>query len=370
MERRHFLGAAAATALAPRAFAATPAKGVYDRALVIDALGGPGGSYGETPGAGLSAKALADVRESGLTAINVTVSEVGNAPDAYQKTLENIAAQEREIAAHPDVFLHVRKAADLKAAKATGRCGIIYGFQDSMPFGPTLERLPMFDNLGLRICQPTYNRRNLAGDGSIEAANGGLSKLGFDLIAALNERRILTDFSHAGVRTIDEGIAASKRPPAITHSGCRALREHPRNVSDAAIKALSDKGGVIGIYFMPYLTTDFSQPKAADVIRHIEHAWQVGGEDHVGLGTDGSVSATVLTDGYKKAFAKNVADRKAAGIGAPGETETGYLFAADLNTPRRFETLAGMLLARGHSTVRVEKLLGANFARLFGEVWG
>ena len=119
---------------------------------------------------------------------------------------------------------------------------------------------------------------------------------------------------------------------------------------------------------MPYLAKG-NQPTADDVIRHLEHAIKVAGEDHVALGTDGTISPTMLTDEYKENFRKMTRRRAELGIAAPYETETGYLFASDLNTPARFETLAELLLARGHSESRIEKLLGANLLRLFSESW-
>ena len=110
---------------------------------------------------------------------------------------------------------------------------------------------------------------------------------------------------------------------------------------------------------------------AEDVIRHLEHAIEVAGEDHVGIGTDGSrFSPTVLTDELRRAHRENIEQRKKAGIAAPNEEADVFLFVPDLNTPRRFETLAGMLSRRGHKDGRIEKILGGNFARLFGEVWG
>ena len=126
--------------------------------------------------------------------------------------------------------------------------------------------------------------------------------------------------------------------------------------------AVAEKGGVSGIYFMPFLS-EGRQPTAADVIRHLEHMIQVAGEDHVSIGTDGGISAEVLTPEFKKRHADFVKQRQAAGISAPGETEDGYLFANELNSPRRFETLAGMLSSRGHSDARIEKILGANLVR-------
>jgi membrane dipeptidase len=125
---------------------------------------------------------------------------------------------------------------------------------------------------------------------------------------------------------------------------------------------------VVGIYIMPYLARG-KQPTAADVIAHIEHALDVAGEDHVSIGTDGTVSPTEVTVEFIEQFRKSNAERKRLGIAAPFETETGYLFANDLNTPRRFETLSQLLLERGHSEARVKKIMGGNLLRLFNETW-
>jgi membrane dipeptidase len=105
------------------------------------------------------------------------------------------------------------------------------------------------------------------------------------------------------------------------------------------------------------------------VIRHLEHMIQVAGEDHVSIGTDGGISAEVLTPEFRERHAGFVRQRRAAGISAPGETEDGFLFANELNTPRRLETLADMLSARGHPGARIEKILGANLVRVFNDTW-
>jgi membrane dipeptidase len=108
---------------------------------------------------------------------------------------------------------------------------------------------------------------------------------------------------------------------------------------------------------------------AEDLIRHIDHAVQVCGEDHVGIGTDGTISAVELTPEYLRKFHEDIANRRRLGISAPGESEEVYLFLPDLNTPRRLDTLASLLSRRGYSDERVAKILGGNFARLFAEVW-
>jgi membrane dipeptidase len=379
LDRRRFLLAVAAPAVigaagrrpaaAPetKTPAAPPWRG-YDDAIVIDALGGPGGSSDSPEGAPLTAAEVADVRGSGITAVNLTISAVGVLPGAFEETIQQIGFWERELDRHRDVLMKVLSAADLRAAKSSRRLGLIYGFQDTLPLGDDPARLDTFHRLGVRIIQLTYNRRNLAGDGCLEPGNAGLSKFGRDLVAKMNEMGILADFSHCGHRTTLEGIESSKKPVAITHSGCAALVDLPRNKTDEELKRLADRGGVFGVYFMPFLRTQ-GQPMMEDVIRHLDHAVNVCGEDHVGLGTDGAISAVTLTPEYVKRFHDDIARRRKLGISAPGESEDVYLFIPDLNTPRRFETLAGELLRRGYSEARVSKILGGNFARLFSEVW-
>ena len=179
---------------------------------------------------------------------------------------------------------------------------------------------------------------------------------------------ILVDLSHCGRRTAADAIRHSKKPVAFTHTGSAAQNDHPRNRTDEELRAVAANGGVAGIYFMPFLS-DGKQPTAADIIRHLEHMIDVAGEDHVSIGTDGSVSAEVVNQEFKDIFAGFVRRRQEAGISAPGESEEGYLFANELNTPRRLETLAEMLSARGHGDARIEKILGKNLVRVFSETW-
>ncbi|HEY2144856.1 MAG TPA: membrane dipeptidase [Steroidobacteraceae bacterium] len=337
--------------------------------MVIDALGGPGAvDPSEPDDAPLSAPALADVRTSGVTAVNITVNDVGNGPDRFEKTIDDIARWQFEITARPDLFLKVLRASDLTLAKSSGRMGLIFGFQDTSMLDGDLKRLGVFHNLGLRICQPTYNVRNLMGDGCLEPADAGLSNLGRQFVGEVNRLHILLDLSHAGRRTISEGIEASKAPPAITHTGCRALADLPRNTDDSSLKALADKGGVVGIYFMPFLRTS-GQPHAEDLALHLEHAVNVCGEDHVGLGTDGAISGVEINDAFRAYFRKNIEDRRKAGVSAPGESADVFTLIPEYNEPLRFLKLADDLVRRGWKPSRVDKILGANFARLFSEVW-
>lgn len=370
LSRRTLLLSAGAAALTlPMSWAHAAGWKGYRNALVIDGLGGPG-SLTSAPNSPLTDAELKDVRDSGVSAVLVTLGPVGTtAPEsAFNDAVRSMLDMDREIARHPDTFMSIRKAADVTAAKKAKRTGLIYGVQDGVAFETDLALLEDLHQLGLRVVQPTYNRRNLLGDGCMEPANAGLSRTGVEAIERLNQLGMLVDLSHCGRQTAADAIRVSKRPVAFTHTGCAALVDHPRHRTDEELRAVANKGGVSGVFFMPYLSGG-KQPTAADVIRHLEHMINVAGEDHVSIGTDGTISPAVLDQRYKDTFAETTRKRKAAGIAAPGETEDGYLFANDLNTPRRLETLGTMLADKGHSASRIEKILGRNLLRVFAETW-
>lgn len=373
MTRRELLNISAITlpvALAsPLVFSSNLATSMYERGFIIDGLGGPGG-LGLEPDSPLSELEIEHVRTSGLTAVHITVGTVGTMAslEAFEKTVRDIARWEKEIDVNDSTLTRIRSVADLKTAKTDGKTGLIYGLQDGVSFEDDLGRLDALHQLGIRVIQPTYNRRNLLGDGCMEPADAGMSRAGIKCIEQLNSLGILVDLSHCGRRTAADAIAASNRPVSFTHTGCYALAEHPRHRTDAELRAVAETGGVSGIYIMPYLAKG-KQPTANDVIQHIEHAINVAGEDHVSIGTDGNISPMELTQEYMDRFGKNIQERARLGIAAPFETETGYLFANDLNTPRRFETLAQLLMERGHSETLVSKVLGGNLLRLFGDTW-
>jgi membrane dipeptidase len=324
-------------------------------------------AYSST-GQNVDARSLADARLAGLTAVNVTLGHVAGSAEPFEATVADIAGWDAFIRARPEALCKVHTAADIDAARAAGRVGVIYGFQNTEMLGGNADRVALFAGLGVRVIQLTYNGRNAVGCGATVPDDSGLTAFGAEVVERLQAEGVLVDLSHSSEKTCLDALRLTHRPLAITHTGCRAVADHPRNKSDAELRLLAERGGVVGLYFMPYLRLA-GQPLAADLIAHLEHAVQVCGEDHVGLGTDGGTTAVDDMAAYREMLAAETALRSSMGIGAPGESADISLFLPDLCGPTQFSRLAELLAARGHSSTRIDKILGGNFRRLMGEAW-
>jgi len=370
--RREFslgvLKISASAVLAPRLFGRAlsfagdtpPAIGLlYKNAVVIDSLCGPFVDMDTPPTAAM----LRSLRESGITAINFTISE-----PTFEGTINNVGVVEMLVEQHPDFFLNVRKHSDIARAKRENKVGIMPGFQYTAFLEENPDRIETFRQLGVRIMQLTYNNRSIFGDGCLEPGNAGLSKAGIAAVKKMNELGVAVDLSHSGYRTTSEAIAESTKPVLISHSGCAAVYAHPRNKPDEILKALADRGGYFGVYLMPYLVASPTVPTREHVLDHVVHAINLCGADHVGVGSDGTIQKTVLTAEQKANFDQDIARRKKLGIGAPGEDR--YPYVPDLNGPDHMEVIATELGKRGQPSAVIEKVLGANFQRVIGEIWG
>jgi 4-cresol dehydrogenase (hydroxylating) len=360
--------------------------GVYrDDAVIVNALGGlsnpnyelaqeqkrsgPRKAVADLDLTAVDARALRDAHDSGLTAVNVTLGYVAGDAEPFEMTLSEIASWDAFIRAHSRDLLKVYTAADIQRAQAAGQIGVIYGFQNTAMLGQRADRVDLFAKLGVRVIQLTYNPANAAGDGSMVPENRGLTPFGREVVERLNANRIMVDLSHSGQNTCLDAIRASRQPISINHTGCRALVDLPRNKTDEELRLVASKGGFVGIYFMPFLGAN-SHAKASDVVAHIEHAIKVCGEDHVGIGTDGTVTGIDDLEAYKTSLAREIEARRKAGIGAKGERPDSYPFVVDLRGVHQFRELARLLEKRGHTSSRIEKILGRNFLNFAREIWG
>jgi membrane dipeptidase len=391
LDRREFValtfGAAAvgvvSTSAAAAGAASNAAPGAWHDALIINALGDiedpnpPAGAKnppGQTQAVqgvqplSLNERAINDAFASGVNAINVTLGYVSGNMEPFEYTISEIGQWDALLRANSSRLLKVYTASDILLARGEHKIGVIYGFQNAAMVGTNPERVDIFANLGVRVIQLTYNPANTLGDGSMAPENRGLTPFGHAVVERLNANRIMVDLSHSGQKTCLDAARASKQPISINHTGCRALNDVPRNKTDEELRLVATKGGFVGIYFMPFLNPS-SHATADDVVAHIEHAVNVCGEDHVGIGTDGPVTAIDDLEAYKSHLAAEIAARRAAGISATGELPDAFPFVVDLRGVGQFRELADRLQRRGYSTGRIEKILGRNFLSYAQDIW-
>ncbi len=384
LERREFLSLTLAATAGVAAAQTSPAPGRWSDAVIINALGDledPNPLPGTQASSGLQAavagvqplaineRAISDALASGLNAINITLGYVSGNMEPFEYTIAEIGQWDSILRKHSGTLLKVHTASDILLARGQHKIAVIYGFQNAAMVGTKPERVDVFANLGVRVIQLTYNPANPLGDGSMAPGNRGLTPLGYEVVERLNANHIMVDLSHSGQKTCLDAARASKRPISINHTGCRALNDVPRNKTDEELRLVATQGGFVGIYFMPFLNAS-SHATADDVVAHIEHAVDVCGEDHVGIGTDGPVTAIDDLEAYKRHLAAEIAARRAAGISATGERPDSFPFVVDLRGVQQFHQLADRLQKRGYTTGRVEKILGRNFLRYAQDIWG
>jgi membrane dipeptidase len=164
----------------------------------------------------------------------------------------------------------------------------------------------------------------------------GLPPFGRELIAEMERLGMIVDLAHLNAAGFADALQVARRPLWVSHAGCAAVQPHRRNLTDEQIRAVADRGGVVGIVFeRSYLSEDGADLER--VLDHIEHALRVGGEDAVAIGSD--------FDGF-------------------------ITPAAGLEDTSRMPRLTAGLLARGHAPRTIQKILGENALRVIAEVCG
>ena len=334
---------------------------LYDKAIVINGnLIAP-----LDPEGPLDRETAAQVRASGLTAFKMTLG--GSGGETKVQVVETIAAFDKAIAASSDLYVKITSAADIPAAKRAGRIGVIYSFEAAEMLEGRLDNIDVFRALGVRVMGLSYNVATPFASGVLSPSSTGLTPLGRQAVERMNALGVAVDVSHSDEASSLAAVAVSRRPVLITHAGCDAVHAHPRNKSDRLLRALAERGGVVGIYELSFLTAPPAQPSMANYLDHLTHALKVCGEDHVGIGSDALLTPFDTSPASLDEWNQDIARRKAAGVGAPGEGPPP--FVTGLNRPDRCEIIADALLRRGYGRRAVDKVLGANFQRVLTEAW-
>ncbi len=293
---------------------------------------------------GFGAGDLEKLRRSGVNVFHPAVEP--NEPHAYAAILDWISGWDRLLTSRPDCFLRVGAAQDLQRVRAEGKVGILVGFQNSDHFR-TVDDVQRFHALGQRVSQLTYNARNRIGCGCHEARDTGLSPYGAQIVEAMNRAGMAVDVSHCSERTCLDAFAVSRKPVLVTHSNCRALAAHPRCKSDAVIRGMAARGGVMGITVVPAFVSSRQPATIENVLDHFDRVARLAGVEHVGLGSDVDPDALDPRTGHVRA----------------------RYDVHGLVPARRVFDLTEGLLRRGYSERAVELVLGGNFQRALGEIW-
>ena len=305
------------------------------------------------------------MNKGGLTAIHETV-QMYKVPASFffgfKETFSVIADFYDLVQEFQDSLMLGASARDIETAKKQGKIAVVLGFQSPKAMEDDLRYVQIFQRLGVRIVQLTYNEKNFVGDGCGEKQDGGLSKFGRRLIAEFNKQHILIDLSHCGPRTTLESIEESKDPVAITHSNAIALCNRPRNKSDEAIKLLAEKGGVIGVTAFSPFVSDAKKLTIDTLIDHVDYIEKLVGADHIAFGSD-------FTEGRTQ---EDYYHFLGAQVRYNPETIEPYPwnYPKDIEGVVDLTKLTEKLLERGYSKDEVVGIIGENWLRLYRKVWG
>lgn len=324
---------------------------VYDEAIIIDGI---------VITRDWNEDSFIALKESGYTGFNASLDS-----GSLIRSLSSLAGWKNRIKDNPDKLICATSADDFIRAKKENKVAVMLGFQNTSMIENTIDNLDILYQAGTRWMQLTYNLRNLLGDGCTERTNAGLSDFGIEVVERMNELGIIIDLSHCGRQTTNDGIEFSKSGATINHSMCEALhKNHPRAKTDKQIRAMADKGGVIGIICLGYMIGPNlgTQTTVETYVDHIEHAIQIGGIDHVGVAADFAIQG----------LAANGATRQNWFIPRLSRFKPSYKvqwppWIPELDSPDRYRHVARLLDKRGYNTGEIEKILGLNWLRYFKE---
>ncbi len=269
----------------------------------------------------------------------VFIEDIYKPDRSLKRTLQLIDCFYKEIEKNQDDISLVTSYHQIEEVNRAGKIAAILSIEGGEALEGDLGVLRVLYKLGVRLLTLTWNQRNQIADGIGESRTGsGLTEFGLKVIDEMNDLGMLIDVSHLSETGFWDVVKRSKAPIVASHSNCYALCPHLRNLKDEQIKALADKGGVIGITFVPnFLTQEKRKTTVEDVVKHIDYLVEKVGVDYVGLGSDfdGTGGLPLGLEGVDK---------------IPNITEE--------------------LLDRGYKEKDIKKILGENFLRVFKEVVG
>ena len=280
---------------------------------------------------------------------------------ALRRGLDLVAALYEEIDESSSLML-CTSVGDIRKAKENEKIGFILGMEGVEPLGRDIQLLRIFYALGLRVLGLTHAARNYAGDGAFFfpppkiGKIGGLSDFGIRLVEEASRLGIVIDVSHLNEPGFWDVMENTQAPVIASHSNCRALFDHPRNLEDEQIKAIAERGGVVGINSLAMFVNQRGEDATIyQLLDHLDYIVNVGGVESAGLGFD-------FCDYLSKYMSEDEKEDEKARLGYTGPVQG--LFG-DKDVPRVTEEL----VKRGYKDEDIRLILGDNFLRVFEQVW-
>ena len=305
-----------------------------------------------------SPKILQQLREGGVDAVHVTICY----HEDFRETVEEIIDWNRRFERNGALIAMARTASDIARARATGRTAVFFGLQNASAIEDDIGLVEVLHALGVRFMQLTYNNQSLLGSGCYEAEDTGITRMGREVIAEMNRVGMAIDMSHSGERSTREAIDLSGRPIAITHANPSSWHKVARNKSDAVLKALAARGGMLGLSLYPHHLRDGSECTLETFTAMVAKLTDLIGVDHIGIGSDlcqdqpDSVVAWMRNGRWTKSA-------PSIGLGAAVFPPQPSWFRDN----RDFGNIRAGLLAQGFSADDTAKIMGGNWYRFYAD---
>lgn len=265
-----------------------------------------------------------------------------------------VAANFRHYIRHrQDHYVLIETVADLDQARESNRLGVMFDLEGACALNDQLSMVQLYYDLGVRWMLFAYNKNNSLA-GGCDDDDTGLTRFGREVLAEMKRAGMIVCCTHTGERTTMEVIERSENPVIFSHSNPRAIWDHYRNISDRAIKACAETGGVVSINGIGDFLGD-NDNRSETVVEHIDYVAQLVGPGHVGLGLDYVFDAQELAD----CLARN------PDFFPPEKYSDGI----NLVAPEQIPEIVDGLLNRGYESADIKKILGENHRRVAEQVW-